>query len=155
GGHLETGSGTGTLRGVWAVPGSAGEAFAVGDGGAILHRRSSDGVWERQSSSTSHNLFAVSGSDALHLVAVGDMAQSFLRSADGGATWLTVANNNLAAAPLFGVWMSVTGVVFAVGQPNTVRASNDFGASWSAGTLLGADSNHPVLLASVWGVGLT
>jgi hypothetical protein len=58
------------LAGIWA--GSGGTAIAVGQQGTIL-RRSSSGQWTSEVSGVTNDLYAVWGSDAQHIYAVGLM----------------------------------------------------------------------------------
>lgn len=86
------------LRAVWAA--NLNDVFAVGDGGAILHRR--DNAWTAMTSNTTENLRGIWGLSASDIWAAGD--NGALLHYDGNA-WTPQGNFTV---DLHGVWAAAT-----------------------------------------------
>ena len=121
---------TGILYGVVAV--SPSEAFAVGDGGVILHR--SGGSWTQMTSGTTQDLRGVWAASPTDVWAVGH-AGTILRY--NGSTWTPITG--VTASDCVAVWGAGASDVWVA---STARVHHYTGsATWSmtsvAGTLLG------------------
>jgi hypothetical protein len=114
------------LRAVWTEAG--GEAFAVGLGGAIMHRAPS-GQWSKERSPTSEDLHAIAaGAGARRLYAVGNHGTVVVLVRDAGSWSIegTPTPQNLYAIAL------CPGGLCAAGAGGTfLRRSDDTGA-WTA-----------------------
>jgi photosystem II stability/assembly factor-like uncharacterized protein len=115
------------LTGVAVV--SAGEAWAVGTGGTIIHTADGGVTWAKQASGTIAKLDAVAFLDAQRGWAVGNTA---LYTIDGGATWHEGARNgNLSS--LYQVAFADANNVFAPVSAGTgLLRSTDGGRNWFA-----------------------
>ncbi len=119
-------AGTGRLYAVHAV--SAGDVFAVGDGGTILRRH--DTAWTALPSGTTHNLRGVWGASASDVWAVGE-AGTVLHFT--GSTWDPVPG--VSTTDINAIWGSGPSDIWAVG-PSRVFHYN--GTAWSSITIVGA-----------------
>lgn len=103
------------VRAIWGTSGT--DVFAVGDRGTILHY---DGAaWSRMASGTTWDLTDTWGTDSDHLYAVGTDAVGMhgLVMYYDGTTWSRM-NNAPGSWPLYGVWGTPTGEIFAAGGIN-------------------------------------
>ncbi len=106
---------------------AGGEAFAVGAGGAIFHRRA--GAWSKEPSPTTGDLNALAaGSGAVLVFAVGDHGTILARSRDAPVWSVEKAptTENLAA-----IAACPTGFI-AVGAHGTVLQRSDETHAWTA-----------------------
>ena len=123
------------LNGIWGS--SAGNIFAVGDAGTIIH---SDGTaWSTMSSSITGTLRDVWGSSATNVFAVGEGGT--IARYDGTA-WIAMSGG--VTNTLNSVWGSSGSDVFAVGEAGTILHYD--GAGWSpmaggGGSLVGVWGN--------------
>jgi hypothetical protein len=115
--------GQGVLHGIWVTDG--GDAFAVGDGGAIL--RSQGGAWSTMTSGTTADLKAVWGTSATNVLAVG--TDGTILHYDG-SSWSAMASGTSAA--LYGVAGTSANEIYAVGEAGTIARFD--GASWTVTT---------------------
>lgn len=106
-----------------------GQAWAVGEMGALLYSGDFGNSWQRKRAEEDVGWNDVAFADASSGWVVGEFGR-ILRTSDGGASWLAVA------AP---VKSSLMGVAFrdarngiAVGLEGVVLATSDAGASWQA-----------------------
>ncbi len=109
-----------TLQGVWAA--DATNVWAVGTGGRIF--KGNGTTWASQTSGTSEDLFAVGGTSATNILAVG--AAGTVRFTSNGTAW--------AAGPSSGVSTILRGIsgtdasnVWIVGDSGVVRFYNGTG----------------------------
>jgi hypothetical protein len=124
----------GALTSVWGI--SAGNAFAVGTGGIILHN---DGEgWSTQTSGTTNQLNGVWGSGPADVFAVG-LGGKILHY--NGNTWTV---QTIGALNFRAVWGSSGDDVFAVGDGGTILHYD--GESWT--TQVSGTTNS---LEGVWG----
>ena len=127
---------TGILYAVVAV--SPSEAFAVGDGGVILHR--TGGSWKQMMSGTTQNLRGVWAASPTDVWAVGH-AGTILRY--NGSVWTPVTG--VTSSDCVGVWGAGPSDVWVAATGRVYHYTG--GSSWSmtsvAGTLLGISGTGP------------
>ena len=122
------------LRAVWGF--AAGDVFAAGDGGVILHF---DGqVWSSMASPTDDPLMSMWGAAPDDVFAGG---RDGLLHYDG-STWTRMPDDNWHAA----LWGFSSGALVSVSPDGALRLSNDGGRSWPI-----EDPTGGILLTSVWG----
>jgi photosystem II stability/assembly factor-like uncharacterized protein len=115
---------------------AGGKALAVGQSGLIL-RRGRDGAWSTADSGTTERLFGVDFNEAGTAVAVGSFGRIVL-SADGGATWRSVAPAWADASfteqgmepHLYAVEVATDGTITVAGEFGLVLRSRDQGQTW-------------------------
>ncbi len=110
------------LYGVWGA--SAGTAFAVGSGTAILQVTNGNVNTMSTPGGVSSTLYGTWGSDSVHVWAVGDGGTILFYD---GASW--VQQSSGTSQTLSGVWGHAATDVFAVGANGTVLHFD--GTSWS------------------------
>jgi photosystem II stability/assembly factor-like uncharacterized protein len=116
-----------TLRAIESTDGAS--AWAVGDGGTILHTTSEGATWTVQSTPTTATLRAVSFSDGRHGWAAGENG-TVLGTTDGGRTWnrqFTSTTQTLKSIFFASNWSG-----WAVGDRGTVLHTGDGGVTWLA-----------------------
>ncbi|HJP61728.1 MAG TPA: Ig-like domain-containing protein [Gemmatimonadaceae bacterium] len=122
------------LNGVWSR--STTDAYAVGDGGNILHF---DGTnWNAEASGTTTDLYAVWGSGT-SVFAVGNSGTILYNDGTG---WHTQSTN--VTVPLLAVWGASPTDVFAVGTAGAILHFD--GVSWTSEA-----SGTGEVLRAVWG----
>ncbi|MBL9007984.1 MAG: hypothetical protein JNJ46_27245 [Myxococcales bacterium] len=127
--QAESGLGTmQTLRAAWVADASAREVFVVGHAGVILHL--SGGSWQKESSGTDANLYAVAARTPTEVFAVGDRGV-ILRRVSG--TWQREGSELASTSPLFGLSVLPSGEVIAVGD-NGLIARRQTAGVWVAET---------------------
>lgn len=108
------------LNSVWVA--SNGDAIAVGDEGAVVHRK--DGVWADDEvlklAGYTQNWNAVFGGSDTDIWVVGE--SGFVMHFDG-TSWKQVAGGP-GEPTLWGVWVAPTGDAFIVGNNGTAKKSN-------------------------------
>ena len=114
------------------TPPQAAQAFAVGEGGAIL--ATSDGVhWKAERSGTHRLLGAIAFADPQHGWAVGERG-TILATTDGGLSW-QAQHEDVSSGTLSGVAAVDSQHAWAVGQDDKFRpvilATSDGGSTWS------------------------
>src|SRR5262249_27145782 len=114
------------LQGVWGS--AAGDVYAVGTNGTILHSDGS-GAWTSMSLATQQILWSAWGFNADDVYAVGTNGVIAHRVARGAWT-MRVQNANGVSPSYKGVFGS-GGSVWAVGDRDTVIRSMDAGATWT------------------------
>lgn len=102
------------LNAIWGS--SSLDAWAVGDGGIVLH--DSAGTWSAKSCSTAEVLYGVWGTGTNHVIVVGEGGT--IRRCNGGTN-----PTSETAEPLFGVWGASPRDVFAVGARGVVLHHDD------------------------------
>jgi len=115
-----------TLHGVWAA--SSTDAFAVGDGGAILRRI--NGAWTRMTSNTTSNLKSVWGTSSSNVWAVGQGGGVVHFD---GAAWHPVS---VSTTDMDAVWGSSASDLWIAGA-SSVWHSTD-GVAWTKTAMAGA-----------------
>ena len=97
--------------------------WAVGSGGTVLARSSTDGTWVRQQAIMTNTTFqAVSGHDITDVWAVGDLQATALWN---GASWIVSQPTDLGVPPGFlGIAAMDKTNYLAVGQNNLIIALN-------------------------------
>jgi photosystem II stability/assembly factor-like uncharacterized protein len=98
-----------------SMVGNLGEAFAVGDGGRIIHRTAAN-TWVEQSTGVGQNLKAVYASSSTFVVAAGDEGAMLVYN---GSTWATVTNPAQTAFSISGLLVPTTINGLAVGTDGT------------------------------------
>lgn len=134
------------LRAAWVADPGLSDAYAVGHGGAIVHR-TGDADWAVEKSGTDANLYAVAARSASEVFAVGDRG-TILRRVSG--TWQQEGKELGLTSALFGITVLPTGEVVAVGDLGVVARRQTAGV-WVAET---SDALTGVELRAVWGAGL-
>lgn len=125
----EAGLGTAqTLRAAWAADAAASEVFVVGHAGLIL--RLASGTWQKESSGTDANLYAVAARSPSEVYAVGDRGV-ILRRVSG--TWQKEGAELASSSALFGLLVLPSGEVVAVGD-NGLIARRQTAGVWGAET---------------------
>lgn len=146
-------AGAGVLWWCWLSP--DGSAWAVGEGGTVLHRTPGvDGIWSLQDTrgavSAEVTLYGVWGAAADDIYAVGgSLTNSELPVAIAhfdGQQWLPIPTDGLPGETLFKVWGLAANDIWAVGANGT--ALHFDGAEWTA-TVTDASAR----LTAVWGTG--
>ncbi len=145
------------LRAVWGS--SAGDVYAVGGDGTVLHSGDRGASWKKQTTNSISLLFGVSGSGASDVYAVGTLGTA-LHTSDGGATWTTYKTGTYlpihaihAAAP--GRLVAAAGDDLAGSQVLAAAPSDQ----WAVQAALGEISVprpqqvEPVELMGIWGAG--
>lgn len=117
-----------TLRSAWVADASAREVFVVGHTGLILHQVS--GAWQKETSGTDANLYAVAARSAAEVFAVGDRGVILRRA---GGTWQREGSELASTTALFGVTVLPSGEVIAVGD-NGMIARRQTAGVWVAET---------------------
>jgi Photosynthesis system II assembly factor YCF48 len=125
-----------TAHGLFGVAISGARKIVVGQAGLVLIR-DGDGAWRKASSGTEERLFAVALNGEGVAVAVGAFGK-VLRSADGGATWASIAPDwsqgyaEQGLEPhLYDVHVAADGTCTLVGEFGLVLRSTDAGATWT------------------------
>lgn len=112
---------TGPLRAIWGTDGC--NVFAVGDGGAIVHRNKR--TWSKiPALSAANNTSDLNGvfGNGTYIWAVG-AGSTILRSSDGGFTWMPVPGPSAPATKLNAVWADSHRLI-AVGGSGTIWCQN-------------------------------
>ena len=109
----------------------AGDGWAVGAGGVILHTTDGGGTWVSQSSGVLTGLSGVAFADASHGWAVG-ASGVILATTDGGATW--TKQTSPFVADLGAVACTSADDGCAVGAGGVILATTDGGATWTKQT---------------------
>ena len=115
------------LYGVKAI--GPGEAWAVGNFGAIVHTTDAGQTWETRDSGTKAPLFGVDFADARHGWVVG-RSSIILHTADGGVTWTPQKSPIPPDKHLFNVHAIDAQTVWVVGDWGAMAVTHDGGATW-------------------------
>ena len=134
---------TGNLSGVHFLDANSG--WVVGESGLIARTTNGGSSWTPQSSGVTAHLRAIRMfGDALHGVAVGDGV--FLTTTNGGGAWTIRAGVAPAGVALRDVYVQGS-EAWVVGNADTLRYSNDSGATWSPKTVGAGADLHEVEFA--------
>ena len=124
--HVDTGSKSADLRGVWFI--NAMNGFAVGDDNRIMRTTDGGESWRdiHWIPYSTASYYAVAFSDPLHGVITGNGIGVARETSDGGETW---TQSPIGLGPL-AVAFDSDGVGLAVGIGGLVRRTTDHGATW-------------------------
>jgi hypothetical protein len=120
---IVAGDGVHILYAVWGT--SESDAFAVGQGGTVLHYNGT--TWTAQASGTSSDLHGVWSASATSVFAVGDGGAIIHFD---GTNWSPMTSNTTAS--LLAVWGASASDIYAVGSAGTILHYD--GTTWSVTT---------------------
>lgn len=126
--------------------GPNGEAWAVGEYGAILHSTDFGASWKQMRQPEDVNLADIDASNPKNIWVAGESGKLF-HSNDGGATWTTLQSD--ATASLMAIAFRSPDKGVAVGLDGTILSTDNGGSSW----VRAADSktkNSQHLFAVTW-----
>lgn len=112
------------LRAVWAA--NSTNLWAVGDGGMILFSANGS-TWTAQTSGSTRDLYAITGTSATSLWAVGE-GGVILRSTDG-STWNPQVSG--VGVDLFALWAADASNLRIGGRAGTVLLTSNGGTAWT------------------------
>lgn len=135
-----------TSDGLRAVVGVRGALYAVGGGmvGGLIFRSDNGGPVAQLASGTGEPLFDIAPASDDILFTVGGNGTILISM--NGTSWLKLKSTTTAR--LTGVFGTVNGTVWAVGDGGAIQRSVDFGQSWQS-----EPSETKRALARVWGSG--